>query len=72
MKRHSMMPAVGGSKVTIPGLEETDTNGKMQNVQSTPPPPRLPDDMFGKDLAAMDGDMFTSLQMGSGDTSNRQ
>lgn len=31
-------------------------------VQSGPPPPRIPDDLFGKNLSSMDGDMFKDLK----------
>lgn len=51
----------------IPSSSEiTAKNGSIYKsepaVQPIPPPPRLPDDMFGSNLSSLDGDMFKNLK----------
>ena len=48
-KRHSMLPAA-------------PSHQSQMKVQAIPPPPRLPDDMFGSSMSSMDGDMFKNFK----------
>ncbi|KAI5778911.1 hypothetical protein EDC01DRAFT_622108 [Geopyxis carbonaria] len=54
------------SAIIPSGSENIAKNGSIHksepSVQSIPPPPRLPDDMFGSNLSSLDGDMFKNLK----------
>jgi hypothetical protein len=59
-KRHSIMPGA-----FVPATREPERKAHHdveKKYIAIPPPPRLPDDMFGQNLGSLDGDMFKNFK----------